>query len=155
MAVSQEQFTDERRPIEQPVVFTFRPEKYVPVAPELLGLWEDTMRRTVGLPVATMMPGESGSWSVTGGPYGWDDCDLVAGESDTELPVSRDVPTVFANRPTHFAPVPSDQVENWDRAMQEMVGISSEAARASRMAATPTYGWCHRPDGDFDYCDAI
>ena len=70
MAVSQEEFSEQLRPIDQPVVFTFRPEGYEPVAPELLGLWEDTMRRRVGLPTTSMRPGESGSWSVTGGPWG-------------------------------------------------------------------------------------
>jgi hypothetical protein len=137
----------------RPVVFTLRPESYDVIAPEEVRQWEEVMGRHAGLDPTKARPGESGSWSVTGGEFGWDDCDLVANDGPVQY-AAKEEPAVFKFKPTHYAPVPGDELEKWDRLMQERVGLSAEAAQGSRMAGTPTYGWCGG-DGDFDYCDCI
>jgi hypothetical protein len=161
---------------EAPAVFALRPTHFEPVAPDQVIVWEAAMRDKVGMPTA--YPPEGGSWSVTGGEWGWDDCDLVAApprpenmqEAPSEarrtdearrsrkpIPVAPDAPAVFMFRLTHFIQVAPDQLDEWERVVRERTGLEPPTAREGDVLMRPigTYGWCGREDGDFDYSDSI
>jgi hypothetical protein len=152
-----------------PAVFALRPTHYEPVTPDQVRVWEAAMWEKVGMRAA--IPPGGGSWSVTGGEFGWDDCDLTAGPSRQEESCGQaqrtdegrlrrqelpDQPVVFMFRPTSYVEVPSDRITEWEQTMAKRVGITPKNDPASlRRQVIATYGWCGRPDGDFDYCDSI
>jgi hypothetical protein len=63
-----------------PVVFHFRPTRYLRVSPDRLRDWEELFAKNVGLRLDRgLLPmGDDPGGTISGSNDDWDDCDLVA-----------------------------------------------------------------------------
>jgi hypothetical protein len=63
-----------------PVVFHFRPTRYLKVAPDRLRDWEELFAKNVGLrPDRDLVPwADDPGGTISGSNDDWDDCDFVA-----------------------------------------------------------------------------